>query len=84
MIKKSTEAAFWTSVNEAPAQYPWLAQDITCEIAIIGGGMTAALCAMRFAQAGYDTVMLGAEPVGYGGTAVSSGMMSVDGEECLT
>ena len=50
MIKKSTEAAFWTSVNEAPAQYPWLAQDITCEIAIIGGGMTAALCAMPEAE----------------------------------
>lgn len=84
MVKKTTEAVFWTAINEAPAQYPWLSQDLDCEVAVIGGGATAALCALRFAKAGCDTVMLGAEPVGYGGTAASSGILCMDGEECLT
>ncbi len=84
MVKKTTKAVYWTGVNEAPAQYPWLSQDLDCKVAIVGGGLTAVLCALRFARAGYDTVVLGAEPLGYGGTAASSGMMCLDGDECLT
>lgn len=84
MITKATEQVFWTAVNQVPVQYPWLNENLDCEIAIIGGGITAALCALRFSQAGYDTVMLGASPIGFGGTASSSGMMSVDGEQSIT
>ena len=83
MIKKSANAAFWTRVDPVPVQYPWLSENIDCEVAVVGCGVTAALCALQFAQAGYDTVMVGASPVGYGGTSVSSGMMSIDGEQCL-
>lgn len=84
MIKKPTDKAFWTAVNPVAQQYPWLNEDIECEVAVIGCGVTAALCALRFAKAGYDTVMVGASPVGFGGTSLSSGMMSIDGEHCLT
>ncbi|HJD22541.1 MAG TPA: FAD-binding oxidoreductase [Firmicutes bacterium] len=84
MVKKTTQAVFWTAAGQAPAQYPWLSQNAECEIAVVGGGLTACLCALRFAQAGYDTVMVGAEPVGYGGTAASSGMMGLDAEGCLS
>lgn len=84
MVVKATEQVFWTSINPVPAQYPWLTENLNCDIAIIGGGVTAALCALRFSQAGYDTVMLSASPIGFGGTATSSGMMSIDGEQCIT
>lgn len=83
MIKKSTDKVFWTAVSKVPQQYPWLTEDIQCEVVVIGCGVTAALCALRFAKAGYDTVMVGASPVGFGGTSLSSGMMSVDGEQCI-
>jgi glycine/D-amino acid oxidase-like deaminating enzyme len=84
LVIKATEQVYWTAVNQVPVQYPWLTENLDCEIAIIGGGVTAALCALRFSQAGYDTVILGASPIGFGGTATSSGMMSVDGEQCIT
>lgn len=83
MVVKSKEQIFWTSVNNVPAQYPWLTENIDCEIAIIGGGVTAALCALSFSGAGYDTVMLSASPIGFGGTASSSGMMSIDGDQSV-
>ena len=82
MVTKATEKIYWTAVNKVPAQYPWLTENLDCEIAVIGGGITAALCSLKFAQAGYNTVMLSASPVGFGGTAASSGMMSIDGEQC--
>ena len=84
MVKNTVKAALWLDKNPAPAQYPWLDEDITCDVAIVGGGLAAAFCAHQFAQAGLDTVLLSASPIGHGGTAVSSGIMSLTGEDSLS
>ncbi|MDD4413843.1 MAG: FAD-dependent oxidoreductase, partial [Oscillospiraceae bacterium] len=83
MVTKAVEKTFWTDINQVPKQYPWLTDNLECEIAIIGGGVTAALCALRFAEAGCSTIMLSASPIGFGGTAASAGMMSIDAEQCI-
>lgn len=77
MIKNTIEAPLWPSVNTIPTQYPWLSADDACEVAVLGGGITAAMCAMRFAEAGIDTVLVSASPLGFGGSACSSGMMTL-------
>ena len=84
MIKNTVHASAWTSLTPAPAQYRWLDEDIACEVAVVGGGITAAMVAMRFAEAGIDTILLSDSPLGYGSTAVSSGIMTLSGEENLT
>lgn len=84
MIKNTVHAPAWTSLTPAPKQYAWLDQDITCQVAVVGGGISAAMIALRFAQAGLDTVMISESPLGYGATAVSSGIMTLSGGECLT
>lgn len=83
MIKTTTQAPLWPSVHPAPAQYPWLAADETCEVAVVGGGLTAALCALRFAEAGIDTALVSASPIGYGGSSAASGMMTLAAGDCL-
>ena len=52
MVKKVTVAPLWTTLSTTPAQYPWLDRDLTCQVAVVGGGMAAAMCALRFAEAG--------------------------------
>lgn len=52
MIKNTVHAPAWTSLTPAPKQYAWLDQDITCQVAVVGGGLSAAMVALRFAQAG--------------------------------
>lgn len=84
MIKNTIHASAWTSLTPAPTQYRWLDEDIGCEVAVVGGGIAAAMVTMRFAEAGIDTVLLSDSPLGYGGTAVSSGMMTLSGEETLS
>ena len=49
MIKKVVKAPLWTNTYATPAQYPWLDTDISCDVAVVGGGIAAALCALRFA-----------------------------------
>lgn len=83
MIKNTIEASLWTSLDHVPTQYPWLGENLTCTVAVVGGGLTAAMTAMRFAEAGIDTIMLSADPVGHGATSAAAGIMSIDGEEGL-
>ena len=66
---------FWTSIDAVPAQYPWLANDITCDVAIIGAGISGAMCAMRFAHEDINCVLLDGETVACGQTAASAGIL---------
>ena len=40
----------WTRINKPPAQYPWLSDDVECEVCVIGGGITGAIAAARLAE----------------------------------
>ena len=84
MVIKTTAAPLWTSLGTTPNQYPWLDRDLSCEVAVVGGGLAAAMCAYRFAEAGHDVALLSGSPIGGGSTASASGIMSVDGEDSLS
>ena len=66
---------FWTSINPIPAQYPYLTQDECCDVAVIGGGVTGALCAYRLAMMGVNTILVDAGITGYTSTSVSAAMV---------
>ena len=51
-----------------------------CEVCVVGGGITGALCALQFAKAGMDTGLLAGGPIGYGGTCQSAGIVQADPE----
>lgn len=70
--------AYWTSTSKVTNQYPYLAEDISCEVAVVGGGIAGALCAYRLGEAGVDTVLLDAGLFGYGGTGVASSILQYD------
>jgi len=71
-------APYWTETAKIPSQYPYLSEDITCEIAVVGGGVTGALCAYQLQKAGIDTVLVDAELFGYGSTGSSSSILQYD------
>lgn len=68
----------WSSVNAVTQQYPWLDSDITCDVCIVGAGLTGALCALRFAQTGASVALLTAHQVGYGATSDASPALQYD------
>ncbi|MCI8497194.1 MAG: FAD-binding oxidoreductase, partial [Clostridiales bacterium] len=73
-----TEFPFWTSVNQIPTSYPWMTKDESCDVAVIGGGLSGAMCAWRMAQEGIDTVLVCSEAIGFGEASHSLGLMSCD------
>ena len=73
---EKTGIPFWTADSPPPAQYQWLDHDEGCDVAVIGAGVAGTLCAMRFAEAGVNTVLLAESAVGYGATAAAPGVIS--------
>ena len=55
--------------------YPRLKGGQTCRVAIVGGGLTGASCAISFAAAGVEVVLLEAESVGGGMAAGDAGLL---------
>lgn len=49
-----------------PKQYPWLSEDISCDVCVIGGGVAAALCALKLAEKGRSVALLADGAVGFG------------------
>jgi glycine/D-amino acid oxidase-like deaminating enzyme len=69
---------FWLVRSGLPATYPKLDEDRRCDVAIIGGGITGALVAHRFAEAGIHTVLLEGREMGYGSTGACTALLQYE------
>lgn len=69
---------FWPIKNGLIANYPPLAENISCDVVVIGGGITGALVAYHLADAGVDVVVLDKRDMGTGSTAGSTGLLQYE------
>jgi glycine/D-amino acid oxidase-like deaminating enzyme len=58
--------------------YPALAQDLRCEVVVLGGGITGALIAYHLVEAGVDTVVLDKRDIGWGSTSASTALLQYE------
>ncbi len=68
----------WPTLDGLPAAYPALHQDLCCDVAVIGGGITGALVAHRFATEGISTVLLEADEIGRGSTSATTALIQYE------
>jgi glycine/D-amino acid oxidase-like deaminating enzyme len=68
----------WPTSDGLPAVYPSLHHDLRCDLAVIGGGITGALVAHRFAREGISTVLLEAGEIGHGSTAATTALIQYE------
>ncbi|MEO7476745.1 MAG: FAD-dependent oxidoreductase [Gemmatimonadales bacterium] len=68
----------WPTVNGLPAVYPRLHDDRRCDVAVIGGGITGALVANRFAREGIHTVLIEAGEIAHGSTAATTALIQYE------
>jgi glycine/D-amino acid oxidase-like deaminating enzyme len=69
---------FWIINNGILAVYPPLRENLECEVAIIGGGISGALIGYRLAEAGIDAVLLDKRDIGTGSTAASTSLLQYE------
>lgn len=68
----------WPVTDGLIATYPRLQSDLTCDVAILGGGITGALVAHHLIEAGIDAVVLDRRDVGWGSTAASTALLQYE------
>jgi glycine/D-amino acid oxidase-like deaminating enzyme len=67
--------SLWLDRAPNVRRYPALRRDLRVDVAIVGGGMTGAAIAWRFAEAGVGVALLEAERIGRGSTASSTALL---------
>lgn len=77
-MKLVTGNVLWTSNNKIPNKYTYLSEDISCDVAIIGGGLTGAICSYYLSKEGVDTVVLEKNIIGYGSTRASTSILQYE------
>jgi glycine/D-amino acid oxidase-like deaminating enzyme len=66
---------YWLDASAVPGQYVPLANDVRCDVLVLGAGITGAMVACRLIQEGVSTILLDRREVGRGSTAASTGLL---------
>lgn len=69
---------FWTIKNGIGAMFPPMEADVTCEVVIVGGGVTGALAAEELSRHGVSVCLLDKRDVGSGSTSASTAMLQYE------
>ncbi len=69
---------FWLRQGDDFPPYPKLDRDKSCDVAILGGGITGALVAYQLAQAGIPAILLDRRDPGRGSTMASTGLLQYE------
>ena len=68
---------FWIK-NGLPFEHDALKEDVHCEVLVVGGGITGALCAHACAKAGLETTVVDSRAIGTGSTAASTALLQYE------
>lgn len=69
---------FWPLRSGLLASYPSLKESMSCEVVILGAGITGALAAYHLAEAGVSVVVLDRRDVARGSTAASTSLLQYE------
>jgi len=75
---------FWIINNGILGVYPPLRENLECDVAIIGGGISGALIGYRLAESGIDAVMLDKRDIATGSTAASTSLLQYETDWSLS
>ncbi len=73
-----TGCSLWQGLRTEPVDYPTLENDLKCEIAIIGGGITGALLSYTLSKEGIEVVLIDKRNPATGSTSASTGLLQFE------
>jgi len=75
---------FWLLKNGLPATYPSLKSNHSCDVLIVGGGISGVLAAYHISAAGYDVAIVDSRHFGTGSTCASTALIQYETDSHLT
>jgi glycine/D-amino acid oxidase-like deaminating enzyme len=82
-MKLRSNETYWLLKNGLITAYPSLQKSISCEVLIIGGGITGCLMAYQLSQEGYKTVLIDKRDIAMGSTSATTAMLQYEIDEPL-
>ena len=77
MNLKSNEP-FWLVKNGLVNAYPSLREDTSCDVLVVGGGITGSLVAHQCIEDGYDVVLIDKREIANGSTSATTSMLQYE------
>ena len=78
VMKLHSETPFWHLKSGIVQSYPHLTDKRSCDVVVVGAGITGALIADRLVQHGLDVVVLDSRDVGCGSTSASTALLQYE------
>src|SRR5262245_51685664 len=75
MVKPSEGLSWYRATAASSPAYPRLIDEVRADVCIVGAGYTGLSAALELTQAGYRTVVLEAEVVGFGASGRNGGQI---------
>lgn len=69
---------FWPLRDGLLHAYPALDGNTTCDVVVLGGGITGALVAWHLVDAGFDVIVLDKREIGWGSTSASTALLQYE------
>lgn len=82
-MKLRSKEPYWLLKNGLIIPYPTLQKNISCEVLIIGGGITGSLMAYQLSKEGYKTVLIDKRDIGMGSTSATTALLQYEIDEPL-
>lgn len=77
-MKLKSSEPYWLIKNGLIKSYPSLDENITCDILVIGAGITGSLVSYTLSEAGYDTVLIDKRDVATGSTSATTALLQYE------
>jgi len=82
-MKLRSKETYWLLKNGILNSYPSLRKNISCEVLVVGGGITGSLVAYQLSKEGYKTVLIDKRDVCLGSTSATTAMLQYEIDEPL-
>ena len=82
-MKLRSPETYWLLKNGLSYSYPSLKDDVTCDVLVIGGGITGALMAFQLSSEGYKTILIDKNDVSLGSTSATTAILQYELDEPL-
>jgi glycine/D-amino acid oxidase-like deaminating enzyme len=69
---------FWAIKNGLMHAFPQLQENVRCDVAVIGGGISGALIANELANHGHEVALVEERDVGWGSSAASTALLQYE------
>ncbi|GGD01057.1 NAD(P)/FAD-dependent oxidoreductase [Pontibacillus salipaludis] len=74
----------WLDSVDHLKSYPRVAQNLSCDVVVVGGGESGALISHELIKAGLDTILVDKRKIGHGSSSANTGLLQFSNDKTLT